>query len=346
MKVIEATNINDALVQGVELLVKHGMKCDSRNGATLEIQEPVATVFQKPWNHVLLNPARDANPFFHLMEAMWILAGREDVAFVSEFNSNIGNYSDDGIVFNAAYGYRLRNGNYESGFDQLQQAIDILRADPNSRQVVCQIWDENDLDDRETKDKACNLEILFKVRIIDSYPKLCMTVYNRSNDIIWGLYGANTVQFSMIQEYVSAHLGILIGPYTHISDSFHAYTEGKGGEVFQATYKDLYNNKYHDAYAMIPMQRVRLSSTDINQFDLDLRGFFLIYDMDGIEGILNTPHNVWMSNYFKQLVLPMLRIYAMYKAKDITAIPGALVYIIDGYWRTACYIWLNNRGVM
>ena len=346
MKVIEATNINDALVQGIDLLVKHGMRRDSRNGATLEIQEPVTTVFRRPWNHVLLNPARDANPFFHLMESLWILAGREDVAFVSEFNSNISNYSDDGIVFNAAYGYRLRNGVINAHLDQLQQAIDILRTDPNSRQVVCQIWDEDDLYDPITKDKACNLEILFKIRTVDEAPKLCMTVYNRSNDIIWGLYGANVVQFSMIQEYVSAHLGILMGPYTHVSDSFHAYTEGKGGEVFQATYKDLYNNKYHDTYAMIPMQRMRLSITNINQFEHDLQGFFLMYDMDGIDGILNTPHHVWVSDYFRQLVLPTLRIYAMYKAKDTTAIPPILAGIIDGYWRTACHIWLTNRGIL
>ena len=33
--------------------------------------------------------------------------------------------------------------------------------------------------------------------------KLCMTVCNRSNDMLWGAYGANVVHMSMLQEFVA-----------------------------------------------------------------------------------------------------------------------------------------------
>jgi hypothetical protein len=43
-------------------------------------QTPVVTCYSAPTQRVLFSPMRDANPFFHLMEALWMLAGRDDVA--------------------------------------------------------------------------------------------------------------------------------------------------------------------------------------------------------------------------------------------------------------------------
>ena len=50
-----------------------------------------------------------------------------------------------------------------------------------------------------------------------------MTVCNRSNDMLWGAYGANAVHMSMLQEYLASRLEIAVGEYTQISDSFHVY---------------------------------------------------------------------------------------------------------------------------
>jgi len=52
---------------------------------------------------------------------------------------------------------------------------------------------------------------------------LDMTVFNRSNDIIWGCYGANAVHFSMLQEVMAAWVGVPVGCYWQISDNWHAY---------------------------------------------------------------------------------------------------------------------------
>ena len=152
MYVINARNVEDALVQGVQLFKKHGVKIPSRNGDTLELPEPVTTVYQRPWERVITFPSRDANPFFHFFESLWMLAGRNDVKFMSEFNANIANYSDDGKIFNAAYGYRAR---YKVSIhqDQIKRIVSILRKDPNSRQAVCQLWDDSDLT-IITKDKV------------------------------------------------------------------------------------------------------------------------------------------------------------------------------------------------
>lgn len=339
MKVINVRNVNEALYEGIYLIDKLGKKVSSRVGNTLEIDSPVATVYQNPWERVLINKARDANPFFHLFESLWILAGREDVKFLSEFNKNMVNYSDDGISFNAAYGYRLRNGVCEAKFDQLAYVIQMLKKDPNTRQAVVQIWDEDDLF-TDTKDKACNLCIVFRIR--DG--EVCMTVYNRSNDMIWGAYGANAVQFSMIQEYVAAYLNLPMGDYTQITNSYHVYTDGPGGVVWDRIKSDpaVVRKFYHEPYNKVG-SLVLMANKDMLAFEKDLAVFFNVYDEFGLAEALGNPE--WESNYFQSLIIPILAAYLIHKDSHTE---DAIAYLNgigmdDNDWGIACQEWLETR---
>jgi hypothetical protein len=190
---------------------------DTRNGPAYVFPDLVVTKYMCPNERVLFHAGRDANPIFHLMESIWMLAGRKDVAFLSQFNRNMVNFSDDGVNFNAAYGYRWR---HQFGRDQLDDVIMLMRRDPSTRQAVIQIWDTNDLQ-KKTKDKACNTQIVFDTR----ENLLNMTVFNRSNDIWWGAYGANAVHFSFLQEFVAHALGLPVGVYRQVSNNLHLYTE-------------------------------------------------------------------------------------------------------------------------
>ena len=51
-----------------------------------------------------------------------------------------------------------------------------------------------------------------------------MTVTNRSNDMIWGAYGANAVHMSVLLEYMAGMLGYGVGAYYQFSNNLHAYT--------------------------------------------------------------------------------------------------------------------------
>src|ERR1035441_9362085 len=125
MKVIEARNVNDALVQGLEYLIAYGVPEGSRNGPVLVAPGPVTTVYRKPLERVLYSATRDANPFFHAMEAIWMLAGRNDLKWPMQFNKNFGAYSDDGVTLRGAYGYRWHSW---FGYDQLNIIIDELKT--------------------------------------------------------------------------------------------------------------------------------------------------------------------------------------------------------------------------
>lgn len=134
-------SVNDAfrrLVRGIHTGEIPTVQRPSRNGDVLQIDEPVTITYRKPTRRVLFNPVRDANPFFHVYEALWMLAGRNDVAPLTYYNSRMREFSDDGETLNGAYGYRWREAN------QLDIIVDHLKVDPTSRRAVLQMWNVED----------------------------------------------------------------------------------------------------------------------------------------------------------------------------------------------------------
>lgn len=333
MLVINAMDVNHALQQGIELIKQFGIRSSSRGGDVITIPEPVTTVYTYPNNKVLINSVRDANPFFHLFEALWILAGRADVKFLTEFNGRMAEYSDDGQVFNAPYGYRMRNG-VATYHDQINDVIKLLKNSPDSRQAVIQIWDDNDVV-KDTKDKACNMSVVFRIR----ENSLTMTVYNRSNDMIWGAYGANVVQFSTLQEYVAAHLDVPVGTYYQVSNDYHVYLDGPGGKKWdelQSHY--VYNEElYNDSIG----NQILITPDDIREgFDEDLKLFFETYDKFGLQVL----YPIYKSEYFTKLVIPMLYAFLRHKSGEGTTLLELVSEIHSDDWRMAAHDWLQKRG--
>ncbi|TMI98511.1 MAG: hypothetical protein E6G97_25610 [Alphaproteobacteria bacterium] len=339
MKVLHARNVNDAVVQGAQLLKQGGQTQASRAGSTLEYPEPVCTVYERPLERVLFDPVRDANPFFHLMEALWMLAGRRDVAWLARFNQRMATYSDDGVMFNAAYGYRWRRqfnlataagGN---AHDQLGVIVDLLRADPDSRRAVLQIWDaEADLG-VASKDLACNTQAMFKIR----NGRLNMTVSNRSNDIIWGCYGANAVHFSMLLEYMAARIGVEPGQYRQMSDSYHAYhdTWPKISEIAERFTGDPYVKSEVAVYPLL---------ADADSFDAELdRWMESAPERISLEQWDDEREGAWRNPYFPRVATPIHNGWFAFKRKDRTAATQWLDRCAATDWQRAAREWLQRR---
>jgi thymidylate synthase len=233
MRVINAETVSQALHDGLHHLRICGQKQPSRVGDVIVSPMPVMTIYKNPLNRVLFSPIRDANPFFHVMESLWMLAGRNDLPWLTQFNKGFASYSDDGgLTQPGAYGYRWRN---YFGYDQLETIITELKNNPTTRRCVLAMWDPGMHDLIEpgeeragdlfqalagSADVPCNTHAYFDM--IDG--KLNMTVCCRSNDIIWGAYGANAVHFSFLLEYVAAATGLPMGVYRQMSNNFHLYT--------------------------------------------------------------------------------------------------------------------------
>lgn len=342
MKVIYARNVNDAVVKGAQLMKDGALEQASRAGGTLEYPEPVCTVYEQPLERVLFDPVRDANPFFHLMEALWMLAGRRDTAWLTRFNKRMGEYSDDGEVFNAAYGYRWRQQfelhptAADATSDQLSTIVRLLKRDPDSRRAVLQIWDaEADLA-VASKDLACNTQAMFKVR----GGKLNMTVSNRSNDIVWGCYGANVVHFSMLIEYMAARIGVAPGAYRQVSDSYHAYVDtwpkiSEVGERF-AVAGDPYAKGEVTPYPLV---------ADPDVFDAELDRWMAsapdLLTPEQWEKDASTGH--WRNPYFARVATPIHNGWFAYKRKDFAAANAWVDRCAASDWKRAAREWLARR---
>lgn len=217
MIVIHARNVHEALPKAMLVLREHGVSRESRNGPVIKAPWPVATIYHRPWERVVLWPERDANPFFHVYESLWMLAGRNDVEGPARYARQMREYSDDGVTFHGAYGHRWRK---HFGKDQLADVIWKLQRNSDDRRAVVQMWDaERDLG-RQGRDVPCNVSATFQV---NDRGELDLVVFCRSNDVIWGCYGANAVHFSFLLEFVSSSTGYPMGTYTQISVNWHAY---------------------------------------------------------------------------------------------------------------------------
>jgi thymidylate synthase len=343
MKVIKARNAHQALPEMMWQVANSEdfTKSDSRNGPVVKCVTPLTIHYLKPLERVVFWPERDANPFFHLFESLWMLAGRNDVAYVAKFSSNIAQFSDDGVTFHGAYGHRWRN---HFGFDQITHAAEKLRANPDDRRVVLQMWDALGAGDGlgKGKDYPCNMIITLQR---DGHGRLDMVVYNRSNDILWGALGANCVHMSVMQEYVAAMIGCEVGQYWQVSSNMHAYTELTPllqkclplGERVNHPYKGITDPYEIEHYGRELYQPFPLVSTPIESWDRDLHAF-----LDTGTAALG-----YRDPFFRRVALPMLKAYEAFSQKDnphrFADAYAALSDMADCDWKLACTEWILRR---
>lgn len=298
-------------------------KKDSRAGRVLKFEEPVTISYTRPTHsRVLINEARDCNPFFHLFEAVWMLAGSDRVESVAFYNSRMREFSDDGTTFNAPYGYRWRN---HFGFDQLDWLIDNLRGNPNCRRTVLQIWDANTdtgAVDRNGLDIPCNTQAYFSIRdgrYVD------LTVCNRSNDLVWGTFGANYVHMGYLLSYVACCLGLVEGYYHQFTNNLHVYTDR------------WYPHKWLEDDSVLDYSERGTEPADRFVYDKDRFDWecaSLVGDSDSV-----------IEPYLRTVVVPMCRAFRYHKARDYDVARGEMGRVRHDHWRAAGTAWLHKREV-
>ena len=150
-------------------------------------------------------------------------------------------FSDDGQYMRGGYGPRYRNYNGEKedyqidsinvrqvgSVDQLRYVVECFKAEEETRRAVMNFGDpmKDDYDEngelKVTKDIPCTRELHFMKQ--SGTRKLDLIVRMRSNDLIWGASAVNIFNYTFMQEYVAAILGMEVGYYYHIADNLHYY---------------------------------------------------------------------------------------------------------------------------
>lgn len=224
MHTYEAPNADQAMRSIAYRLLHHPEvnTVQSRAGETRE-DTMVTICLNQPQHREILSSTRKASVTAQIAETMWVLSGRADVAWLSHYLPRAADFSDDGRVWRAGYGPRLRHWQAEqahdgAGTDQLAEVVRLLRADPTTRRAVMFIFDPG-ADYGDSKDIPCNnwLHFLARDGVLDLH------VATRSNDLIWGWSGINAFEWSVLLEVVAGLTGLRVGQLYFSISSLHIY---------------------------------------------------------------------------------------------------------------------------
>jgi thymidylate synthase len=309
----------------------------------LVLDQPVMTVTANPTQRVLRSPTRDANPFFHLFESIWMLAGRSDGVFldrwVRNFSERFGDNHLDGLIW-GAYGHRWRRS---FDYDQIQVAVTRLRRNMLDRRVVIAMWDPNmDIWDPEELDESTNQPFPEPADLpcnTHIYPRvvggcLDLTVCCRSNDAIWGAHGANAVHFSVLQEYMAAAIGVRVGTLYQLSNNYHAYTDNFSVEKMQQIIRET-PEPYGPTLPMV---------AEPGHFLRDCEVFCGLVEHSDPGPLLRQSDMSGDNPWFHLVAAPLLLAHREWRESgDVDAAVEMLRRMPAIDWRTAAVEWLERR---
>jgi thymidylate synthase len=242
-------NINTAFLEMLTRLVEDGILTDSRNGPTLELAAQTL-VIEQPLERFVFAAGRNNNPFAAIAEAMWVIAGRNDLAYLTPYLKRAPLFSDDSRTWRAGYGRRLRNWH---GVDQLAAVRAELVSSPLWRRAAVSLFDPA-VDYQDSRDVPCNNWLHFLAR----GGRLDLNVAARSTDVWWGFSGINAFEWSVLLEMMARWLDMKPGVLTFFTSSLHLYAEREdqartvvsrrpGNDGYIGADADRYDTAWHDA---------------------------------------------------------------------------------------------------
>jgi hypothetical protein len=211
-----------------------------------------------------------------------------------------------------------------------------------------------------TKDVCCNTAAYFSIRATDhevitvqevGNPNpielegrstnlvLDMTVTNRSNDLIWGMLGANVVHFSFLQEYIACALGIGVGTYNQFTNNLHVYLSNWKPKQWLKSVTDDRNiyrsNRNVQGAEHIPLVR------DKATFDQEVSTLVnSCYDTGDGKGFRSCS---FTEPFLKRVAVKMCMAYLCYKRGDYKEALRFIARVEAADWRIAGREWIARR---
>lgn len=159
-------------------------------------------------------------------ELLWFIKGDTNIKYLTDNNVNIWNeWADEAGDLGPVYGKQLRNietihhsTKEYIQIDQLKNAIDLIKNNPESRRNIITLWNPVDLPDMRLP--PCHgISIHFNV-IND---RLDLAMYQRSCDMFLGV-PFNIASYALFLHMVAQVCDLKPGIFTHILGDAHIYT--------------------------------------------------------------------------------------------------------------------------
>lgn len=174
-------------------------------------------IVTQPRERVCFIPARRTNIVFHFAEALWYLAGSNELEHIAYYAPSLRAFAGgQQVLKGTAYGPRIFRID-ESKTSQWQRIHRLLAGgDPDSKRACIQIFDASELIPDRNPDVACTLGLQFLLR----GGRLHLTAYMRGNDAVRGTL-CDVFSFTFLQELMARSLGVELGNYCHVVGSMH-----------------------------------------------------------------------------------------------------------------------------
>ena len=156
-----------------------------------------------------------------IYELLWFLRGDTNVHYLQEHGVRIWNEwaREDGDL-GPIYGYQWRSWpDYQGGhIDQIQQIIDQLRRDPDSRRMLVSAWNVAQLDQMALA--PCHCLMQFYV----AEGRLSLQLYQRSADVFLGV-PFNIASYALLLMMIARVTGLEVGDFVHTFGDVHIYRD-------------------------------------------------------------------------------------------------------------------------
>ncbi len=152
-------------------------------------------------------------------ELLWFLKGDTNVKYLQDNGVRIWNeWADENGDLGHVYGFQWRSWpDYNGGFiDQISEAVETIKHNPDSRRIIVSAWNVADLPDM----KLPPCHALFQFYVADG--RLSLQLYQRSADSFLGV-PFNIASYALLLMMVAQVTGLQPGEFVHTLGDAHIY---------------------------------------------------------------------------------------------------------------------------
>ena len=154
-----------------------------------------------------------------IYELLWFLNGDTNVKYLQDHGVRIWNeWADADGSLGHIYGYQWRSWpDYKGGsIDQITEAVETIKHNPDSRRIIVSAWNVGDLDNMNLP--PCHA--FFQFYVADG--RLSLQMYQRSADIFLGV-PFNIASYALLTMMMAQVTGLMPGDFVHTLGDAHIY---------------------------------------------------------------------------------------------------------------------------
>ena len=153
-------------------------------------------------------------------ELIWFLNGDTNITYLNQHGVRIWNeWADEIGDLGPVYGKQWRKWETNDGrvIDQVEQAIDMIKNNPNSRRIIVSAWNVGELEEMALM--PCHAFFQFHV----AGGKLNCQLYQRSADVFLGV-PFNIASYALLTHMMAQVCELEAGTFVHTIGDAHLYT--------------------------------------------------------------------------------------------------------------------------